>query len=61
MVYIINSMHFNYDLMYPTQFMQVFSSVSCVQQPIIPEQFKKYCSTSLEREDSKAEFTLQAK
>ena len=37
MVYSIDSMHLNNGHMYPTQFMQMFSSASCVQQLIIPE------------------------
>ena len=32
MVYSIDSMHLNNGHMYPTQFMQIFSSASCVQQ-----------------------------
>ena len=30
-------MHLNNGHMYPTQFMQIFGSASCVQQLIIPE------------------------
>ena len=37
MVYIIDSVHLNTGHMYPTQFMQIFCSASCVQQLIIPE------------------------
>ena len=37
MVYSIDSMHLNNCHMYPTQFMQIFASASCVQQLIIPE------------------------
>ena len=37
MVYSIDSMHLNNGHMYPTQFMQIFGSASCVQQLIIPE------------------------
>ena len=37
MVYSIDSVHLNNGHMYPMQFMQIFGSGSCVQQPIIPE------------------------
>ena len=37
MVYSIDSVHLNTGHMYPTQFMQIFGSASCVQQLIIPE------------------------
>ena len=41
MVYSIDSMHLNNGLMYPMQFMHIFSSASCVQQLIIPEQLNQ--------------------
>ena len=41
MVYSIDSMHLNYDHMYPTQFMQIFSSAFGVQQSITPEQLNQ--------------------
>ena len=41
MVYSIDSMHLNNGHMYPTQFMQIFSSASCVQQLIIPERLNQ--------------------
>ena len=39
MVYSIDSMHLNYDRMYPKQFMQIFSSG--VQQSITPERLNQ--------------------
>ena len=42
MVYSIDSMHVNYNgHMYPTQLVQIFSSVSCVQQLIIHERLNQ--------------------
>ena len=41
MVYSIDSMHLNYDHMYPMQFMQIFSSNFGVQQPITPERLNQ--------------------
>ena len=37
----IDSMHLNYDHMYPTQFMQIFSSAFGVQQPITPDRLNQ--------------------
>ena len=42
MVYSIDSMHLNNGHIYPTQFMQIFGSASCVQQPIIPERLNQF-------------------
>ena len=41
MVYSIDFMHLNNGHMYPTQFIQMFSSASCVQQLIIPERLNQ--------------------
>ena len=41
MVYSIDSMHLNNGHMYPTHFMQIFGSASCVQQLIIPERLNQ--------------------
>ena len=41
MVYSIDSMHLNYGQMSTTQFNQIFSSASCVQQHIIPERLNQ--------------------
>ena len=41
MVYSIDSMHLNYGHMSTTQFIQIFSSASSVQQCIIPEQLNQ--------------------
>ena len=41
MVYSIDSMHLNYDRMYPKQFMQIFSSGIGVQQSITPERLNQ--------------------
>ena len=41
MVYSIDSVHLNNGHMYPMQFMQIFGSASCVQQPIIPERLNQ--------------------
>ena len=54
MVYSIDPVHLDYAHMSPTQFIQIFSSASSVQQCIIPEELNQIynCSTSLERGDS---------
>ena len=41
MVYSTGSVHLNNGHMYPTQFMQIFGSASCVQQLIIPERLNQ--------------------
>ena len=41
MVYSIDSMHVNNGHKYPPQFMQIFSSTSCVQPVIITERLKQ--------------------
>ena len=41
MVYSIDSIHLNYDHMYPMQLMQIFSSTSSVPQHITPEQLNQ--------------------
>ena len=41
MVYSIDSVHLNNGHMYLMQFMQIFGSASCVQQPIIPERLNQ--------------------
>ena len=41
MVYSIDSMHLNNGHMYPTQFMQILGSASCVQQLIIPKRLNQ--------------------
>ena len=41
MDYRIDSMHLNYGHMSPTQFNQIFSSSSCVQQRITPERLNQ--------------------
>ena len=41
MVCSIDSMHLNYGHMSTMQFIQIFSSASSVQQPIIPEQLNQ--------------------
>ena len=41
MDYRIDSMHLNYGHMSPTQFIQIFSSASCVQQRITPERLNQ--------------------
>ena len=41
MVYSIDFVYLNTGHMYPTQFMQIFGSASCVQQLIIPERLNQ--------------------
>ena len=41
MVYSNDYVHLNTGHMYPTQFMQIFGSASCVQQLIIPERLNQ--------------------
>ena len=41
MLYSIDSMHLNYSHIYTTQLNKIFSSVSCVQQRIIPERLNQ--------------------
>ena len=41
MVYSIDSVHLDYARMSPTQFIQIFSSASSVQQGIIPERLNQ--------------------
>ena len=41
MVYSIDSVHLNNGHMYPTQFMQIFGSASCVQELTSPERLNQ--------------------
>ena len=53
MVYSIDSMHLNYGQMSTTQFNQIFSSASCVQQHIIPERLNQiYIAADCCKEES---------
>ena len=57
MVYIIDSMHLNYGHMSPTQFIQIFSSASCVQQRIIPERLNQIYIAAPHQKEEICSFT----